>query len=413
MMLGDVGDVLLATPALRQLRDASPDAHITALTKPTTMPVLAQAGLVDAFLPVDKHLFDRPTALLRPGVALGLLRFACDLRRRRFDAVVVLHHLVTLWGTVKFAGLALATGAPMRAGLDNGRGVFLTHRARDLGFDAAHEAEYWSRVVAALVAPHPPAPAPSRGAGERVVSPLPVQGGELAGRATSPRPVRASRRRCAPHDVGGMPTPVGGEGALPAPTFVVSEGAQAAADALLRAAGLAPDPPLLAVHPGSGAYSVARRWFPDRFTTVADALSCRYGLGVVLLGGEDERALADTVIGHMHRPAANLAGRTSLEELGGVLRRCALLVGNDAGVAHLASAVGTPVVAIFGPFNHRTWRPLGRSLVVRAEPALPCMPCVNRGFSRGYPEGCPPRYCLQEVTPAMVVAAAEQLLERP
>jgi ADP-heptose:LPS heptosyltransferase len=72
--------------------------------------------------------------------------------------------------------------------------------------------------------------------------------------------------------------------------------------------------------------------------------------------------------------------------------------------------VGTPVVAIFGPFNHHTWRPLGRSLVVRADPPLPCMPCVNRGFSRGYPEGCPPRYCLQEVTPAMVIAAAEHLL---
>ena len=194
---------------------------------------------------------------------------------------------------------------------------------------------------------------------------------------------------------------------------MVSGAAQAAADALVRDADLAPGAPLLAVHPGSGAYSVARRWFPERFAAVADELSCRYGLGVVLLGGEDERALADTVIGHMRRPAANLAGRTALEELGGVLRRCALLVGNDAGVAHLASAVGTPVVAIFGPFNHHTWRPLGRSLVVRADPPLPCMPCVNRGFSRGYPEGCPPRYCLQEVTPAMVVAAAEQLLERP
>jgi heptosyltransferase-2 len=194
---------------------------------------------------------------------------------------------------------------------------------------------------------------------------------------------------------------------------VVSEGAQAAADALLLDAGLAPGALLLAVHPGSGAYSVARRWFPERFAAVADELSCRYGLGVVVLGGEDERALADRVIGHMRRPAATLAGRTSLDELGGVLRRCALLVGNDAGVAHLASAVGTPVVAVFGPFNHHTWRPLGRSLVVRADPPLPCMPCVNRGFSRGYPEGCPPRYCLREVTPAMVVAAAEQVLERP
>ncbi len=379
MMLGDVGDLLLSTPALRRLRDIYPQAHVTALTKPATAAVLDRSGLVDAFLPVDKHVFDRPTSLLKPAVALGLLRFVWDLRRRRFDAVVLFHHLVTVWGTVKFAGLALATGAPIRAGLDNGRGFFLTHRARDLGFDAAQEAEYWLRVVDAMV-PSPPNSLSLKGRGGATCPPSP-----------------AHRERG-----------LGGEGIVP--TFVVSDAAQAEADALLRGVGVQPDGPLLAIHPGSGAYNVARRWFPDRFATVADELAVRHGLRVVLLGGPDERDLAGAVIAAMRVPAVNLAGYTSLEQLGGVLRRCALLIGNDAGVAHLAAAVGTPVVAVFGPSNHHTWRPLGRSLVVRAAPELPCMPCFNRGFSRGYPQGCPPRYCLQEVTPPMVVAAAERLL---
>ena len=362
MMLGDIGDVLLATPALRRLREAYPEATITAMTKPTTIAALRRSGLVDDFLPIEKHIFDRPRALLRPAVARELLRFVRDLRRHRFDAVVLLHHLVTLWGTVKFALLTLATGAPVRAGLDNGRGRFLTHRARDLGFDAAHESEYWLRVVDVLTPP--------------------------------------------------LPLPMGGGVRAVVPTFVVPDAAQAAADSLLRRLGLDTDRPLLAVHPGSGTYSVARRWFPERFAAVADELAERHGLGVVVVGTADERALAAEVIGHMRRPAANLTGHTSLDELGGALRRCALLVGNDSGVAHLASAVGTPVVAVFGPFNHHTWRPLGRSVVVRATPALPCMPCVNRGFDLGYPEGCPPRYCLQEVTPAAVVAAAEGLLNQ-
>jgi lipopolysaccharide heptosyltransferase II len=368
MMLGDIGDVLLATPALRRLRDAYPDATITAMTKPTTIGALARSGLVDDYLPIEKHIFDRPRALLRPAVIWELFRYVRGLRRRRFDTVVLLHHLVTVWGTVKFALLTLATGAPVRAGLDNGRGRFLTHAARDLGFDAAHETEYWLRVVDALGVP----------------SPLPRQRKRLGVRA------------------------------LPAPTFVVPDTARAAADDLLHGAlcdaGLDPDGPLLAIHPGSGAYSVARRWYPERFAAVADSLAERHGLVVVVVGTADERILADEVLGHMRRPGINLAGRTSLDELGGVLQRCTLIVGHDSGVGHLASAVGTPIVAIFGPFNHHTWRPLGRSVVVRATPALPCMPCVNRGFSRGYPEGCPPRYCLQEVTPAMVVAAAEELL---
>ncbi len=370
MMLGDIGDVLLATPALRRLRAAYPDATITALTKPATISALAHSGLVDDYLPVEKHIFDRPRALLRPVVVWELLRYVRGLRRRRFDTVVLLHHLVTAWGTAKFALLTLATGASVRAGLDNGRGRFLTHAARDLGFDAAHETEYWLRVVDVLIS-------------RTLISPSLL--------------------------------PDAGEGEnLPTPTFIVPDTARAAANDVLREAlhdiGLDPNGPLLAIHPGSGAYSVARRWYPERFAAVADSLATRHGLGVVVVGTADERALADEVLSHMRRPGVNLAGRTSLDELGGVLRRCALLVGNDSGVGHLASAVGTPVVAVFGPFNHHTWRPLGRSVVVRATPALPCMPCVNRGFSRGYPEGCPPRYCLQEVTPAMVVAAAESLL---
>jgi len=402
MMLGDIGDVLLATPALRRLRDAYPDATITAMTKPSTIAALARSGLVDDYLPIEKHIFDRPRALLRPAVMWELLCYVRGLRRRRFDTVVLLHHLVTTWGTVKFALLTLATGASVRAGLDNGRGKFLTDAARDLGFDAAHETEYWLRVVNALtsqpMAKRSSAPLPDAGEGESPSLPTPWLTGPPA---AADGPARLSLT-------------VGEGENLPTPTFIVPDTARAAAGDVLREAlydaGLDPDGPLLAIHPGSGAYSVARRWYPERFAAVADSLAERRGLGVVVVGTADERTLADEVLGHMRRPGINLAGRTSLDELGGVLRRCALLVGNDSGVGHLASSVGTPVVAVFGPFNHHTWRPLGRSVVVRATPALPCMPCVNRGFSRGYPEGCPPRYCLQEVTPAMVVVAAEELL---
>jgi len=390
MMLGDVGDVLLATPALRQLRSAYPGARITTLTKPTTVAVLTHSGLADHCLSVDKHIFDRPASLLNPLAMLRLLRLAAVLRQGRFDTVVALHHLTTMWGTVKFALLSLVTGAPRRAGLDNGRGPFLTHAAPDQGFDAAHEAEYWQRVVSALAGTPRTTPwrASSRLRRER-----------RQGRGA---PV-AAERIIAP----GISAPVDN---APRPTFVVPGNAQASADAILRAAGIVSGVRVLALHPGSGAYSVARRWFPERFAAVADILAQRHGLQVVVLGGADERALTEGVIAHMRTPAVSITGRTTLAELGGVLRRCALLIGNDAGVAHLASAVDTPVVAVFGPFNHHTWRPLGRSLVVRASPALPCMPCVNRGFARGYPEGCPPRYCLREVTPTMVVTAAEHLL---
>ena len=72
------------------------------------------------------------------------------LGRRPYDACLVFHHLSTRWGAAKFAVLTRASGAPVRAGLDNGRGGFLTRRREDLGFGAQHEVDYWLSVVGAL-----------------------------------------------------------------------------------------------------------------------------------------------------------------------------------------------------------------------------------------------------------------------
>jgi ADP-heptose:LPS heptosyltransferase len=94
-----------------------------------------------------------------------------------------------------------------------------------------------------------------------------------------------------------------------------------------------------------------------------------------------------------------------------VLRHCRLLVSNDSGLVALAAAAGTAVVAVFGPSNDLAWGPYPPDLhrVVRA--TLPCSPCFYRGKLLGTPQGCATRDCLQLVTPAMVLAAARQLLE--
>ena len=117
--LADVGDVLTATPAMRSLRRTFPNARITALVAPHCAGLIAATGLVDETLSFDKW-----AGAPRVGLALGL-------RRRRFDAMLLLHHLTNSAGVLKYAGLATAAGAPIRAGLDNGRGWFLTHRAPD------------------------------------------------------------------------------------------------------------------------------------------------------------------------------------------------------------------------------------------------------------------------------------------
>ncbi|MSQ26578.1 MAG: glycosyltransferase family 9 protein [Dehalococcoidia bacterium] len=348
--LADVGDVLTATPALRGLRRTFPSSEITALVSPHCRDVLDGNRSVDRLLLFDKHLFETRGGLGTPRAAAAMATLALTLRRARFDSVVLLHHLTTPLGAAKYAGLCLAADAPVRAGLDNGRGGFLTHRAPDHGFGARHEVEYWNDVTGLLGA------APDCGPLEFPVSP-----GDSANAATL---------------LDGIPGP------------------------------------LVAIHPGAGAFSLARRWPLDRFARVVAAITTKLNASVVLVGGREEAGLGAALAeaGQAGR-IRDLTARTTLGQLGGVLARCSLFVGNDSGVMHLAAAVGARVLALFGPSNHRAWGPWtpnNPSIVIRS--GIPCSPCLYRGHSVGTPEGCPIRPCLSMITPEQVVDTIEQLL---
>jgi N-acetylglucosaminyldiphosphoundecaprenol N-acetyl-beta-D-mannosaminyltransferase len=114
----------------------------------------------------------------------------------------------------------------------------------------------------------------------------------------------------------------------------------------------------------------------------------------------------------MRSEAVNLEGKTTLGQLAAILKRCDLFIGADSGVMHLAAAVGTPLVAIFGPSNHRAWGPWprdGRHVILRAD--LSCSPCSYVGYSVGQREGCEAMTCMKAITPEMVLAAAESILQ--
>ncbi|GII80027.1 glycosyl transferase [Sphaerisporangium rufum] len=127
-------------------------------------------------------------------------------------------------------------------------------------------------------------------------------------------------------------------------------------DLLLRVPGPRPaGPGPVVVHPGAA--HPARRWPPDRFGRVAAALAAG-GHRVLVTGGAAERAIAEQVAARAGLPAASvLAGRTGLPELVDLLRSARLLVCGDTGVAHLATALGTPSVVLFGPVSPALWGP--------------------------------------------------------
>ncbi len=145
------------------------------------------------------------------------------------------------------------------------------------------------------------------------------------------------------------------------PAIAVSHDAVERVNQRLGEHGIDPQARLVAIHPSAS--SVSKRWMPERFAAVADRLAQEQATRIVLVAGRADEPCVEQVTAAMRRPVVNLAGRLSVGELAALLRRAQLLISNDSGPVHIAAAVGTPVVAIFGRnqpgLSQGRWRPLG------------------------------------------------------
>jgi heptosyltransferase-2 len=171
---------------------------------------------------------------------------------------------------------------------------------------------------------------------------------------------------------------------------------------ILRERGARAGRPLVAICPGS-TNSRAKRWPAERFAAVADMLAESAGAEVVLVGAGEEADISEEVARLMRARPVVLTGRTDLSQTAAVLREADLLVTNDTGPAHVAAAVGCPVVVIFGPTNPVTTRPFSPTAeVVRRPPD--CAPCMLRE--------CPIDHrCMTAVTAEEVFERAAHALE--
>lgn len=185
--------------------------------------------------------------------------------------------------------------------------------------------------------------------------------------------------------------------------FLLPPESDAEAEKLLTESGLSPDVRVIGIAPGAS-YGTAKRWPSERFAEVADLLADRLGIVAILFGSPQEAPLTRAVHERMHGAAINFGGRTSLTELASLLRRCALLLTNDTGTMHLASALGIPCIALFGPTDPHRTGPLGLGHQVLHDPPA-CSPCRYRN--------CPIDHrCMQALDVERVVAAAEAVLTR-
>ena len=161
------------------------------------------------------------------------------------------------------------------------------------------------------------------------------------------------------------------------PQLKVDGAAATMVEERLAGAGIGPDVRLLGVAPGAS--HGPKRWPPGRFARVADHMAKSRDMKVLLLGSEADRPVTGEVARAMERPAVDWTGTTDLAMLPAAVRRCALLVSNDSGPMHVATAVGTPVIGVFGATHPRLgFAPVGPAdTVVTLD--LPCSPCSLHG----------------------------------
>ena len=150
----------------------------------------------------------------------------------------------------------------------------------------------------------------------------------------------------------------------------------------LAKAGIATTDTIIGLNPGS-TYGGAKRWLPDRFAESTERL-CRQlnesggrRTAVVIFGAKGEEQLGGDIAAHLSAPSVNMSGTTTIRELMAAVKRCAVLVTNDTGPMHIASAFRVPVVAIFGPTDWRTTSPYGANHALVRHP-VDCAPCMLR-----------------------------------
>ena len=272
------------------------------------------------------------------------LKFVRMLRRRGFDCVI------DLTDGDRSAAISLTTGASVR-----------------VGFNAEHR---WRGLLYSAVA--------------------------------TPRPMdqhRVEYDLCALRKLGLDPK-------SGTPLVHVSPAEEQMVETWLQEAGLRSSgnsPLLLLVQPG--ARYALKVWPHERFADLADRLADRFSCRILLGGDQREREIAEQIARKTRCAPKVVAGKFSLLQFAALVKRCALFVGSDGGAMHIAAAMGTPVVALFGPTYPRRWGPRGGPTQVIYK-GLDCRACYHPTCLRGDDS------CMQQITVDEVFAAASRMLER-
>ncbi len=303
-----IGDSVITLPALREIRRAFSGSSLSLLVKPWVADLFTGADFLDEIIPYDR----------RPGLQ-GFLRFARFLRKKNFDAAILLQN------AFEAAALAFAAGIPTRIGFPtDGRRFLITHPLK-FAYPVCHEHQIYDYLNI----------------------------------ASQTETLLTGKSRV--------------DFLKPRYRLPVDEKAQNTMHDQLRTLGWKKERRLIAINPGA-THNPLKRWFPDRFARLSDMLLDRIDCSVVMVGASSEESISDEIIEQMQHRPIKLTGRTSLAESIAALSLSDLVISNDTGPAYIAAALDRPTITIFGPTNYWSISPTSPTSLILNQP-VSCAPC--------------------------------------
>ena len=341
-----LGDLLFTTPAIRLLREAFPQARITYLVGLWSEAVIENNPHIDEIALCPFPGFTRRKKRSVFEPYVTLFRYAKQLRRKGFDLAIVLR-FDHWWGAL----LAYLAGIPRR-----------------VGYDIAEVRPFLTDIV-----PY--------SSGRHEVEQNLVLVEQVTGRRSQ---------------VARSPL-----------EFKLTTEDKVFAEGYLAGHGVGDGDLLIGVHPGAGA--PVKLWRNEAWAQVADTLAQRYGAKIILTGSAGELPLCRAVAEEMTTKPIVAAGETSLGRLAAIMARCQSVLGVDSGPLHLAVAMGTPTVHLFGPADSRAFGPWGdpaHHIVVTSE--MDCIPCNRFDYA---PAELGQHPCVRNISVAQVLEAVERLIK--
>jgi lipopolysaccharide heptosyltransferase II len=326
-----IGDVVLSTPVIKNLRDNFPQSFIAMMVSPYTKDIVEGNPYLDEVIVYDKDKKHRSV--------FSTLGFSWALRKYKFDLAIILHP------TNRVHIISWLVGIPRRLGYDKKMGFLNTDRIEDKKYlGDKHELEYNLDLLRHL--------------------------------GIEPK-----------------------DKTLFVPLYKEAEDK---IDLFLQRQGIQNND-LIIIHPGASCPS--KIWPSQNFAQVCDVLIERYKSKILIVTDNKDAGLGEKVAEQMKNKPTLASGEFSLPELSVVLKRAQLFISNDSGPVHIAVAVGTPVISIFGRkqpgLGPKRWGPLGENDIVLHKDAG-CTECLAHNCKIEFK-------CLQAITPEEVLEATERI----